>query len=160
MIKITDAQSALITKLQALYYTESQLEKALPKLEKAVSDSMLKEGIRNHLKETKEHSRRLEKVFKLLERKPRKLTTEGIRGIIEDAEWVLKVHAPAEVKDAMIAGAARYAEHYEMAGYMSAIEQARILGLKDVVSLLRETYREEYRTDKELAAALMMNTKK
>lgn len=157
MAKITDATQALVIKLQALYDIEGQLEKALPKMEKAASDPALKEGFRTHLEETREHTRRLESAFDILGEKPKKLRSEGIRGIVEDGAWVMKADAPEPVKDAMLASAARYAEHYEMAGYMSAIELAKLLGLSDLEETLAETLAEEEMADRKLVDALRKN---
>jgi ferritin-like metal-binding protein YciE len=159
MAKINNASKAFLIKIQALYDIEKQLEKALPKMEKAASDSGLKAGFKNHLRETKEHSRRLERIFKMLDAKPRKTKSEGIRGILADGDWVAKVDAPDTLKDSMLASAARYAEHYEMAGYMSAIEEAKALGLTDAEELLSDTLIEEEKTDKLLAMGMRMGLK-
>lgn len=145
---------AFVVKLQALYDIEQQLEKALPKMEEFATDPELKEGFRMHLEETKKHSERLEKIFEIVGEEPRKNTSEGIRGIITDGEWVMSVDAPAELRDSMIAGAARYAEHYEMAGYASAIVEAELLGLADIEEILAETLAEEENADMLLEQAM------
>ncbi len=157
MKKINDTESAFVIKIQALYDIERQLEKALPKLAKASTDPVLKKGFLSHLEETKEHSMRLEKIFSLLEEKPKKVTCEGIKGIIKDGDWVAKLDAPSALKDSMLASAARYAEHYEMAGYMGAIEEAQNLGLDDAVELLEMTLEEEVAADEKLAEACTEN---
>ncbi len=154
MTKIQDTTKAFIVKLQALYDIEKALEKALPKMEKAASDPDLKEGFRLHLEDTKGHSKRLERIFSDMDIAPKKLKVEGIRGIIADAQWVIDVDAPAAIKDAMIASAARFAEHFEMAGYLSAIAQANALGMTDAVMLLTETLSEERAADEKLALAI------
>jgi ferritin-like metal-binding protein YciE len=157
MPKITDTTNAFIVKLQSLYDIEKQLEKALPKMAKAAFDPDLKEGFIEHLEETKIHSERLEDLFDDLGVDPKKLKTEGIRGIIADGEWVAEVDAPDAVKDAMLAGAARYAEHYEMAGYLSAIAEANALGLTDAAIILTKTLNEEMAADEILAEAQARN---
>jgi ferritin-like metal-binding protein YciE len=154
MKKINDLQEAFVLKIQALYDIEKQLEKALPKLAKASSDQELKEGFMNHFGETQDHSQRLEQIFSLLGTSPKKLRCEGIRGIIEDGEWVTKVTAPETLKDAMIAGAARHAEHYEMSAYLGAIEEAQALGLEEAAELLRNTLEEEESADRTLSEAV------
>ncbi len=50
----------------------------------------------------------------------------------------------------MLASAARYAEHYEMAGYMGAIAWAKSLGQNDIVPLLQDTLSEEQGADQKL----------
>jgi ferritin-like metal-binding protein YciE len=158
MPKIPDLTKVFSTKIQALYDIEKQLEKALPKLAKASTNPMLKEGFMEHLEETRVHSERLERIFKMLEMAPKKLKVEGIRGIIADGEWVIKeVETSDPIKDAMIAAAARYAEHYEMAGYLSAIAQANELGYTDAAVLLTATLNEEMAADEKLADAIAEN---
>jgi ferritin-like metal-binding protein YciE len=155
MAKITDATKAFTLKIQSLYDVEKQLEKALPKMAKASTDPELAEGFLAHLEETKGHSERLELIFEMLDASPKKTKSEGIRGIIEDGSWIIEeATAPDEIRDSMIAGAARYAEHYEMAGYMNAIEEAKLLGLTEVVELLSATLKEEENADKILAGAM------
>ncbi|MDB4984695.1 MAG: hypothetical protein JWM20_874 [Patescibacteria group bacterium] len=159
MKTITTPTKAFTLKIQALYDIEKQLEKALPKLAKASSDPELAHGFLDHLEETKNHSARLDQIFEILGTSSRKTTCEGIRGIIEDGQWATKQEAPDTIKDSMIAGAARYAEHYEMAGYMTAIEEAKALGLTDAAKLLSETLAEEEHADKVLTAAMKKSLK-
>ena len=160
MKKINTATEVFVTKLQTLYDIEKQLEKALPLLAKAASDPELTKGFLEHLEETKNHSVRLEQIFTILDEPIQKLKCEGIRGIVEDGSWVIKSKAPENLKDAMLASAARYAEHYEMAGYMSAILEAEILGLTEVVELLNDTLQEEQTADEKLELAMQTNFKK
>jgi len=160
MKKISSIEQAFLIKIQALYDIEKQLEKALPKLVKASTDSELKKGLRDHLEETKNHSKRLEEIFSMLNSEPKKLISEGIRGIIEDVNWVAKVEGLSSVKDSMIASSARYAEHYEMAGYMSAILQAELLGMGEAVKLLSQTLEEEENADKSLESAMKKSLNK
>lgn len=152
--KLTDVRKVFEIKLQSLYDIEKQLERALPKMAKAATDKSLKEGFLLHFKETQEQAKRLEKVFKLLELKPKKLKSEGIRGIILDAEWVAETTGEDSLRDIMLASSARYAEHYEMAGYLSACEEASMLDLPEIESILRETLEEEQATDKKLSKAM------
>ncbi len=161
METITNSREAFALKLQCLYFIENRLVEALPKLEAAATDPDLKEGFRGHLEETEEHVKRIEEAFEILGEEPEETECEGIKGIIEDGEWVINeadVSIP-EMKDAMLAGAARYAEHYEMAGYMSAVEEAKLLGLSEIASLLSKTLSEEESSDKELGKAIKKSMK-
>lgn len=133
----------LLMKLQALYDIETQLVSALPKMAKKAMNEDLSEAFTEHLEETKVHVGRLDQAFDILDKKPKKLKCEGIRGIIEDAEWVLKKIDDPAARDANTIAAAQYAEHYEMAGYQSAVEWAELLGFNDISELLRQTLEEE-----------------
>lgn len=157
MTKITNMTKVFLTKIQALYDTETQLEKALPKMEKAAINPDLKDGFASHHEETKTHIKRLEQIFKSFNETPKKTKSEGIRGILEDGKWIIDVEGPNFIKDTMLASAARYAEHYEMAGYMSAIIEANGLGLFDAAELLTLTLNEEKAADKKLEDSMSEN---
>jgi ferritin-like metal-binding protein YciE len=158
--KIENVNEAFLTTLKALYDIEKQLEIALPKMQEASNDATLKENFGMHLIETRNHIDRLEQAFQILNEEPDTIKCEGIRGIIEDGEWVIQnVEAPEMIKDSMIAHSARHAEHYEMSGYMGAIIQADALGHEEIVFLLNETLREEEAADKKLEMAEKENFK-
>ena len=147
---IMTLQDLLITKLQVLYDVENQLVKALPKMAKNASDSDLSASFEEHLKQTKGHVERLEKAFKLLDIKPKKMKSEAIRGLVEDAEWVIENVQGDEALDANLIAAAQYVEHYEIAGYGSAQSWASEMGHAEVSDLLQETLDEEKAADKKL----------
>jgi ferritin-like metal-binding protein YciE len=133
---------------------EKQLEKALPKMAKAATNPDLVKGFKTHLEETKGHSKRLEEIFKMMEMSPKKFAGEGIRGIIADGGMIAEADAPEALKDAKLAAAGRDVEHYEMACYMNAIEEAKGMGLSEVVMLLQQNLAEEQTADKKLTVAL------
>ena len=147
------AVEIFIIKLQALYDIENVIIKALPKMEKVARDPELKNGFRVHMEETQMHIERLENAFLILGQPAKKLKCDGIRGIIDDGNWMASVPVSDMLRDALLASAARHVEHYEMAGYMSAIAEAEALGQSNIVDLLRETLEEEEETDKKLALA-------
>lgn len=148
-------RDVFVLKLQALYDVESELMDALPVMAKNATDEELKKTISEHLMETKMHLQRLITIFSMLDVKAKKAKSKGIRGIIDDAEWLAANVMGATALDAALIGAAQYAEHYEMAGYASAMEWARLLGLTDAVPLLNSTLEEEKSaSDKLLKLAL------
>jgi ferritin-like metal-binding protein YciE len=150
MKKVMDLRDLLITKLNALYDMEKALIKAVPKLAKAAVNENLRSGLNEHLEETREHARRLERAHSLLNEKPKKLAGDGIKGIIDDGEWVVKNIKPENARDAAIARAAQYVEHYEIAGYTGAVSWAEELGENEVASLLNQTLQEEIASDEKL----------
>ena len=140
-----------VTKLGALLDVEQQLVKALPKMAKHATDADLRSGIEKHLDQTKEHAARLEKAFALLEVKPPKIKCDAIRGLVADGEWVMKNVKGDEALDANIIAAAQYVEHYEIAGYDSALAWAKLLDCREVANLLAQTLQEERETSGELS---------
>lgn len=133
----------LVVKISALYDTENELIKALPKMAEAATSPDLKEAFEEHLMETNIHAERLEEVFSLLEVEPEKLKRDAIRGIVADGKWVIKNTAPEAALDVNLIRSAQYAEQHEIAGYRAAISWAETLDLPAVASLLQETLDEE-----------------
>mgnify|MGYP002136403925 CR=1 FL=1 len=141
--KEVDLRDLLLLKLRSLYDIEHELVRALPKMASHASDQSLKGSFRNHLAETRAQVERLKQVFKKLGEKPTKIKVLAIRGLIKDAEWVMKHIPNPEPLDAALIAAGSYVEHYEIAGYTSAIMWAEELGLDPIANLLSESLREE-----------------
>ncbi len=140
----------LLYELRDLYDAEQRIVKALPKMAKAASNPQLQAAFEDHLEQTEEHVRRLEEAFSMLSEEPRKKTCEGIKGLLEEGEEVLKADMEDHVRDAALIAAAQRVEHYEMAGYGSARAFARTLGYHDVEDVLQETLDEEGEADHRL----------
>jgi len=137
----------LIMKLRALYDIELHIVKAMPKMIETAHHQDLKAAFRNHLGETRNHVCRIEDSFKLLKEKPDTLEVKAIRALVEDGEWMMRhVHGEHPLDAALIA-AARYIEHYEMAGYWVAAQWAEMLGEVEVAELLNSTLSEEEAAD-------------
>ena len=146
-------EELLVDELKDLYSAEKQIIRALPKVIKAVSTPDLQEGLTNHLEETKGQVARLEKIGKMLGKKMTGKTCAGMKGVLEEGSEVLEDTEKGLVRDAALISACQRVEHYEMAGYGSAREFARQLGLTDVADLLDENLEEEKNADKTLTGA-------
>jgi ferritin-like metal-binding protein YciE len=140
-------QGIFLEEIQDLFDAEKQLVKALPKMAKSAEDGELENAFREHLEQTKNQVGRLEQVFEMLDSRARSKPCKGMRGIVEEGQEVISEGKP----DAMIAGAARRVEHYEIAAYESASAIARELRMNDAVKLLQETLQEEIQADRMLA---------
>lgn len=142
----------LLDEMRDLYSAENQLVKALPKMAKGASDPSVKSLLKNHLEETKGQVGRLREAFGILGKKPTGQHCNGMEGLIEEGQDALEKDEEGANKDLGICGASSRVEHYEIAGYTTAIGLAKALGLKDVVGLLNETLQEEIATAKAIAA--------
>jgi ferritin-like metal-binding protein YciE len=138
--------------LQDVYYAEKQLLKALPKLAKNSTNEQLAEAFTNHLHETEGQVERLEKVFELVEKKPRGKKCDAIIGIIAEGQEVIDKVDDDAVRDAGLVAAGQAAEHYEIARYGTLVAWARLLGLDEAVELLNETLEEEKKADQLLTS--------
>jgi ferritin-like metal-binding protein YciE len=150
-MSVETMQELLIDELKDLYSAEKQIVRALPKLAKAASTPELQEALLSHLEETKGQVARLEQIGEILGKKMTGKTCVGMKGVLEEGSEVLEDTEKGLVRDAALISASQRIEHYEMAGYGSAREFAKILGLADVASILDETLAEEKSADKKLS---------
>ena len=158
--RISTLEELFVEQLQDLYSAETQLIDALPKMAQAAHASPLKAGFKLHLKETKEHARRLEKILKGLKQEVGGKTCRAMQGLIKEGNEMISEDALPQVKDAGLIAAAQRVEHYEIAGYGCVREFARLLGHSAIAATLGKTLKEEAATDKKLtAAAKTLNVK-
>src|SRR5687767_3712456 len=136
-------REALVEEIRDLYNAEKQLVKALPKMAKGAESDELRDAFEKHLEETENQVTRLERVFELLDEKPRGKHCAGMAGIIEEGSDMLQEDAQDSVLDAMIIAAGQKVEHYEIGSYGTAIAWAQALDLTEVAEILSETLEEE-----------------
>jgi len=150
-MKLENLQDLYVDELKDLYSAETQIVKALPKMAEAAASPELRQSFDHHLQQTKGHVSRLEQILRTLGEDPDGNTCEGMKGIIEEGQEVLKQWAEPPVKDAALIGAAQRVEHYEIAGYGTARTHAQQLGDQNAARLLQQTLEEEGQTDKKLS---------
>jgi ferritin-like metal-binding protein YciE len=153
MPQTTSLQEILIDQLKDLYSAETQITKALSKMAKAATSPTLKQGFQLHLAQTKEHAERIRTICEALKVKPIGKKCMATAGLVEEGQEAIDEDATPEAKDVMLIAAAQRVEHYEIAGYTSAISIAKALGLTSAVKTLSTTLSEEVTTDAKLAKA-------
>jgi ferritin-like metal-binding protein YciE len=136
--------------LRDIYYAENQIVKSLPDMIEKANDPQLKQGLQTHLRETENHVKRLDQVFRLHGEEAKGVDCPAIDGIIEEAEDVAGEVDDKAVLDAAIIAAAQAVEHYEITRYGSLIAWATQLGRNDCASLLQQNLDEEKAADKKL----------
>jgi ferritin-like metal-binding protein YciE len=147
-MSVENLQELLIDELKDLYSAEKQIIRTLPKLAKAASTPELQKAMLTHLEETKGQVERLDQIANLLGKKLTGKTCVGMKGVLEEGSEVLEETEKGIIRDAALIAASQRVEHYEMAGYGSARDFAKTLGLGDVAALLDETLAEEKNADK------------
>jgi ferritin-like metal-binding protein YciE len=145
-------REALVDEIRDLYNAEKQLVKALPKMAKGASSEELREAFESHLEETEGQVARLERIFELLDEKPRGKHCAGMAGIIEEGSEKLQEDLEDAVLDACLIASAQKVEHYEISAYGTAIAWAEALELTEVAQVLQESLAEEKSADEKLTA--------
>ncbi len=93
---------------------------------------------------------RLEKVGELLGIKVAGKKCVGMEGCIKEGAEALEEEGESAITDLGLIGAGTRVEHYEMAGYTTAITLAKRIGAAGVVTLLQESLAEEEAAEQKL----------
>jgi ferritin-like metal-binding protein YciE len=142
-------EDIFIDELEEIYDAEKQLHKGLGRMAKIAHHEELKTAFTNHLKETDEQAKRLEKCFEILGAKANRRDAAGLPELIKDArKFVSDDSHDASVADAGLISSAQKIEHYEIAAYGCLRTHAAILGYKEVEELLEKSLKEEEAADR------------
>lgn len=138
--------------LKDVYYAENAITKALPKVIEAVSNSDLKQSLKDHLAETKTQIKMLEGVFKSIGAKPSGEKCDAIEGLIKETEGIIEEADGAVALNAALAAACQAVEHYEIARYGTLREWAKSLGNEEAHTTLTEILDMEKAANSKLTA--------
>jgi len=141
--------------LQDLYDAEQQLIEAIPKMIDSATNQDLIDGLTKHLGETEDQVERLEQIGEECDIDVAAgAGCMGMEGVISEGEAVMETTFESEeVADEALISAAQRVEHYEMAGYGTAVELAKQMGHDNAAKLLQKTLDEEGNADKTLTKA-------
>jgi len=137
--------------LKDIYWAETALTKAIPKLIKNATSQQLIDALTSHLAETENQVARLEQVFELIDEKAVAKKCEAMDGLIREAADIMDSCEEGAMRDAGIISAGQKVEHYEIASYGTLRQFAETLGLTEVASLLEATLNEEKAADEKLS---------
>jgi len=156
----TTVRDLLEGEIKDLYSAEKQLTRAIPKMAKGAHDAALRKAFTDHLQETKGQVARLEEVAEILQMRSSGKKCSGMEGVIREAAEALEDSGDGTILDLGIIGAGSRVEHYEIAGYLTAISLAQRIKVSGVVTLLKQSLTEEQAAEEKLrkiATALMNN---
>jgi ferritin-like metal-binding protein YciE len=147
-----DLHQLFLEQLADVYNAEQQLTKALPKVAKNAESEELRQAVEEHLEETREHVGRLEEVAESLDESLKRKTCAAMKGLLEEADEIMKEQKGSSALDAAIIAAAQKVEHYEIASYGTLIAWARQMNHNEAVDLLEQTLEEEKAADEKLTS--------
>lgn len=145
--EIFDLYDLMLEQIRDLYDGEEQQMQFLKAQSELAESFELNEFLNYHLKETKRQVRRIKEIFDILNEDPEGESCDGIKGLIKESKKLAGRCLNEEVRDAALITAIQHINHYEMAGYGTAIAYAKTLGRHEIAELLLETLREEKRAD-------------
>lgn len=136
--------------LKDLYSAENQLLTALSTMVERANDKRLKQAFENHWEETKEQKSRIESICRELNITPSGETCKAMEGLIKEAKHFMSEVQDDDLMDVGLIAEAQRIEHYEIAGYGTAVRFAKELGHPEIAQKLQETLDEEYDADNAL----------
>ena len=143
-MSVTDLHALLKHELGDLLYAEKTILKALKKMAREVSAPDMRERIVAHQGETEQQIQNLERAFEAIGERARAQKCPGILGIVQEHEDFVEEEEPSKpILEAFDLGAGLRIEHYEIAGYRSAIALAKSMRRAEVVELLRANLEQE-----------------
>jgi ferritin-like metal-binding protein YciE len=145
--EIRDLRDLLHHEVQALHSAEKLITAGLPRMIQNASSPELKQAFQKHLAETEDQVKRLEEVAALLKIDASGDKNLGMAGIIAEGEQVMHKDATPEALDAALICGAQKVEHYEIAGYGTAVYLAHELGFEEAASILESILNEEKKTN-------------
>jgi ferritin-like metal-binding protein YciE len=127
-----------------LLYAEQLILKMLGTLTKEVKNPEVLSRVQEHIGETEEQIQRLRRAFELVGEKAKAETCQAAVGLKAEHDTFKKDENPSkQLLEAFDLGNSLRVEHYEIAGYRSAIAVATAMGQREVAALLGESLREE-----------------
>jgi len=129
--------------LQDMLAGERMLLDALAEMARESGDREIKKAYTHHRKETQGHVRRLERIFRMIGRKPEASSCPGIDGLVKEKKTFMRERPSEELVEFFNVGAGQKVERYEISSYENLIDMADKLGFVDAVELLEQTLQEE-----------------
>lgn len=144
MAQMTDPKELLKHELGDLLYAERRFLTATKTMAKETNDPEVKQRVERHVQETETHIERLQKAFEAIGEKAKAEKCEAAIGLREEHDSFKSEEKPSkELLEAFDLGSGLRIEHYEIAGYRTAIAMANALGQSDCARILGESLAEE-----------------
>lgn len=144
MSEMKEPRDLFMHGLKDLYYAEKHIVKKLPGMIEEATDEELMKGLKQHLEQTKEHVKNLERVFAELGEEAAGEKCPGIDGITTEHDKFVEEEQPSpEVLDTFLTGAAARVEHYEIAAYSGLVTSAKAMGEDAAAKLLEKNLAQE-----------------
>src|SRR3954463_3273068 len=145
-----DARDLLALELQQIHSAESQLSRALPRINKEVESQQLRQMLEQRLREGEQVIAEVEAALEELEESPGRRKNVAAEGLINDArEHVQEIEAGPAL-DAVLIGAVQKTEHYCIAAWGTARALAQAVGQKTVVRSMEHALKEGKAMDEKL----------
>lgn len=139
-----ELHEVLVHELGDLLYAERRILTMLKTMEREALDPALVARMEEHRAETEGQIERLEQAFAAIGEKAKAEKCPGIIGLKEEHDEYKREEKPSKPQLAAFdLGSGLRVEHYEIAGYRTAIAMATALDQQECVALLQQNLAEE-----------------
>jgi len=150
-MKIGSLRDLFEMELRYAYDCEQKLaKKGLPLMIESSTSTELRNALEQHLKQTRNHITRLERVFAVVRSEAKTEDNDALDELTSSVKDTVGDIEESYLRDAALIVGGNKVEHYEMALYGSLVAFARQLGYSDAVTLLQQTLTEEKEADAKL----------
>jgi ferritin-like metal-binding protein YciE len=136
-------QDLFVHELSDMHNAEQSIVQMLEEAQGLVQNPQLKDGLRMHAEQSRQHARRIQQVFQQMGVEPHPVVCHAVEGLREELEEAQQAKPSPEVLEGLVVGGAAKTEHYEIAGYTGLIEKARAMGQTEAAQLLQQNLQEE-----------------
>jgi ferritin-like metal-binding protein YciE len=140
--KLTSPEEIFSFKLGAALTMEQKLVEVLEELEEHAQRDEIKQALREHREETRQHVTNIEQSFRLLGEEVDDSPCPTIEAMAKEGKATIK-KTDESIVDAVILTAASESEHHEIAVYEALITNAEARGAFEVSQLLKQNLEQE-----------------
>lgn len=143
-------RTLFLDRLAMIYDAEIRLTEAMQHMATAATCDSLREAIKTHLQEKKDHVASLQGVFESLGEKSWRKTSEATIALLCESHDIGTHFKGFPVINAALIAAVQKIEHYEIASYGCLRDWAAVLGCKEVAMTLQKILDQDKATNRTL----------
>ena len=136
-------QDLFVHELSDIHNAEQVIVQMLEEGQQLVQNPQLKEGMRRHAEQSRQHAQRVQQVIDQMEAKMHPVECHAIQGMHQELQEAQQSNPSPHVMEGIVASGATKTEHYEIAAYTGLVEQAKAMGQQEAAKLLEQNLKEE-----------------
>jgi ferritin-like metal-binding protein YciE len=136
-------QDLFVHELSEMHNAEQIIVQMLEEAQGLVQNPRLKEGLRMHADQSRQHAQRVQQVIQQIGDQPHPVQSHAVEGLHQELQDAQKSKPSPQVMDGLVTGGAAKTEHYEIAAYTGLVEKARAMGRAEAAQLLQQNLQEE-----------------
>lgn len=136
-------QDLFVHELSDIHNAEQLIVQMLTEAQELVQNPQLKEGMRVHAEQSRQHAQRVMQVIEQMGAQPHPVQCHAVEGLHQELQEAQQANPSPQVLEGLVVGGACKTEHYEIAAYTGLVEKARAVGLTQATQLLQQNLQEE-----------------